>query len=372
MRVRAIPEAASPTIGDAPLLLPLTRARTDDEIVAAWLARPNLSPRTVRGNRKEAGRFLLWCRAREVPLRRIAVEDLFHYSAFLMMPAPAADWIAATRWRRDDPRWRPFCGPLSDGSHRQALVIIKGLFSWAYAAGYLAADPAALLGRLGTPAAETVSRFLPPIAISILMEAADRIATATRGGALRRARARFLVQAFYLTGARLSELAGADMGSMRQDDAGAWWLHVLGKGNKSGKIPVAADLLAEFQRYRLAFALAALPAPRDATPLVLTTVGDSRRATHYAVAKAMKALMRSAAALASELGLPHAADRIALASTHWLRHSSVTHQIDAGVPLKTVQRNARHASLNTTSRYIHKEDAQRHAETVAALKIRPL
>ncbi|NHZ83401.1 tyrosine-type recombinase/integrase [Massilia sp. CCM 8695] len=68
--------------------------------------------------------------------------------------------------------------------------------------------------------------------------------------------------------------------------------------------------------------------------------------------------------------MPEIADRLASASTHWLRHSSLTHQANGGVPLKTVQHNARHASIKTTGRYLHKDDAERHAETVATMAIR--
>ena len=35
------------------------------------------------------------------------------------------------------PAWRPFAGPLSPQSVRQALSIINGLFNWLVQAGYL-------------------------------------------------------------------------------------------------------------------------------------------------------------------------------------------------------------------------------------------
>lgn len=348
----------------------LITAGTDEQLVAAWLSRPGLSPKTARHGGKEAARFLAWCRARGQQLRDVRFEDLAAYSAFLMDPQPADQWIARTKYQKTDPRWRPFAGPLSAASHRQAIVILRGLFKWAKAAQYLQADPAALLGRMTVPVEKTVTRFLPPAAISFMLEAAERMPAGTAGQALRRVRARFLVKLFYLTAARLAEIAQADMGSIRLDHQGRWWLHVLGKGNRPGQIPAPPELVAEFQLYRCAFGLAPLPAPGDATALVVTTTGPLRRATACAIAKAVTGIMARAAALAGEMGDLAAADQLARASTHWLRHSSLTHQVDAGVPLATVRQNARHSSLAVTGRYVHKEHATRHAETVAALKIR--
>lgn len=367
----------------------LTRAANDDELVSLWLRRPNLSPRTVRNGRKEALRFLQWIRARDLALATVAYEDLLEYAAFLADPQPVAQWVCAERYSRVDPRWRPFCGPLSPASQLQALTIIKGLFRWARAALYLTTNPALLLGSMRVAADDVVSRYLPPAAIALMLVAANQVAiVAAPPGAgrrrvtqyvdghaamappasmLRRARARFIVLAFYLTAVRLSELAGADMRSIRIDDDGAWWLHVLGKGQRRGKVPVPAALLDEFQAYRQAFGLAALPAPGEELPLVLSSRGPLRRSSDKAVAAVVKDVMRRAIVLANNAGQVELAHRLAQASTHWLRHTSLTHQLDNGAELKTVQLNGRHAHISTTGRYLHKEDTARHAETTAAI-----
>lgn len=345
----------------------LIAATTDEQLVAAWLARSNLSETTIRNCRKEATRFLWWCRSRGQCLHDVRYEDLAAYSAFLADPKPAEAWVCAIRWPRTDPRWRPFAGPLSVVSHRQALAYVKGLFNWATAAQYLTSNPAGLMGKLKMPDG-AIERYLPVPAIAMMMEAIDRMPTDTPTATLRRARARLLVKLLYLTGARLNEVVTADMRSIRQDDAGRTWFHVVGKGSRKGKMPVSADLLAEFIRYREAFGLAPLPV-LDNGPLILTTRGDLARAADSTVFKAVRSVLRGAADVALELGKTAVADRLLLASTHWLRHSAFSHQADAGVPLKTIQNNARHASLATTSRYLHKEDDARHAETLGAISI---
>lgn len=137
-------------------------------------------------------------------------------------------------------------------------------------------------------------------------------------------------------------------------------------------MPVSADLLTEFKRYRKAFGLAPLALAAEHTPLILTTRGARARASDGGVFKAVRAILRGAADVAVELDEDAIADRLRQASTHWLRHSAFTHQADAGVPLKTILNNARHSSLATTSRYLHKDDDVRHTETVGAVRIHSL
>ncbi|WP_157407079.1 tyrosine-type recombinase/integrase [Janthinobacterium sp. CG3] len=331
-----------------------------------------MSPRTVRNGGKEARRFLSWCRAGGKDLRGLRFEDLAAYSAFLVDPQPAPQWISVTKWPRTDPRWRPFAGPLAANSHRQAIVLVRSLLSWACKARYLDDNPGTLLGRMQVTVQGTVKRHLSRAAISILAEAAERMPLARPSDALRRARARFLVALYYLTGIRLQEGVGADMGAISQADDGAWWLHVTGKGGNSRDVPVPAALLAEFQRYRLAFGLAALPAPREALPLLLTTRGAPARATSDTIYQALKRLFAGASAIAHELDNATAADRLQQASPHWLRHSAFTHQVQGKTPLKTVQLNAGHENISTTSRYLHEDDAARHAQTIDAAGIKPL
>lgn len=344
-------------------------AENDDQLIVAWLSRSGLSENTIRSAKKETIRFLMWCRSENKTFRQVRYEDFISYSAFMLDPQPADRWVCATRWPQSHPEWRPFAGPLSIASHRQALAYIKALFYWASAAQYLNSNPAGLLGKINQQSESLVERYLPIEAISMMMESCNRMPADKPAAALRRARARFLVKLLYLTGARLNEVTSANMASIRLDDGGKVWFHVVGKGNKKGKMPVSTDLLNEFKRYRKAFGLAPLPLATDKLPLILTTRGALARAKNNTVFRAVRTIMAGAAVVALEMDEDGIAKRLLQASSHWLRHSAFTHQADAGVPLKTIQNNARHSSLATTSRYLHKDDDVRHAETVGAMKI---
>ena len=57
---------------------------------------------------------------------------------------------------------------------------------------------------------------------------------------------------------------------------------------------------------------------------------------------------------------PDFAVKLKQASTHWLRHTSITHQADAGIELRYIKRNARHESVETTMLYHHAEEEKWH------------
>ncbi|MDR3096410.1 MAG: tyrosine-type recombinase/integrase, partial [Paraburkholderia sp.] len=57
------------------------------------------------------------------------------------------------------------------------------------------------------------------------------------------------------------------------------------------------------------------------------------------------------------------AARLESASAHWLRHSAGSHMADGNVDLRLVRDNLGHASLSTTSLYLHSDDDHRHRET---------
>jgi len=360
--------AHRPATAEASALLPgaLTNADTDQQLIALWLRRPNLSADTHRAGAKEASRFLMWCSTLNIGLRDVRYEHLIAYSEFIADPQPADQWVSAVKYPRADPRWRPFSGKLGARSQLQALIVLKGLFRWAKSADYLRADPAQLLGRLSPDLPKTVERFLPQAAIPYLIQAVDALPADKPTQLLRRSRARFAIIAYYTTAARLRELVTAHMVSFRLDDGGRWWLHLMGKGSRAGKVPVPHDLVEELKKYRRAFGLSPLPHPSEKTPLLLSTRGPQRPVSSRVVARNVNLVFKHAAKLAEEGGDVHLADRIARASTHWLRHSQLTHQADAGIPLKTIQLNGRHADISTSGIYQHKEDENRHAETTSS------
>ena len=54
---------------------------------------------------------------------------------------------------------------------------------------------------------------------------------------------------------------------------------------------------------------------------------------------------------------------LASASAHWLRHTAGSHMTDQQLNLRFGRDNFGHASISTTSAYLHTEDDARHEVT---------
>jgi site-specific recombinase XerD len=348
-------------------------ARNDLDALRAWLANYADTKTTFDNYRKEAERLLLWAVVQlGKPLSSLTHEDLLRFKVFLAHPQPATRWVSATggKYPRADARWRPFNGPLSGASVRQALIILNGMFTWLVDAGYLRGNPMALLRQRGRREAPRVTRYLSMSLWDEVKGFVEQIPQQTAVQKAYYARCRWLTTLFYLQGMRLSEVAAAKMGDFSRrlgaDGLDQWWLDVLGKGDRRRIVPASPELIAELARYRRANNLPALPARTDQTPLVMPFRGHSRCLSRSAIHDAIKRVFGAAASWLRARGPEFAdrADELDRASAHWLRHTSGSHQADGGADLRTVRDNLGHVSLNTTSLYLHEEEDTRHRETV--------
>ncbi|MEO6936400.1 MAG: tyrosine-type recombinase/integrase [Collimonas sp.] len=346
---------------------PLVAARSDSELARAFLYSSELSANSIKSTKKDLGRFLLWCQQHGKMLYQLHIEDLIAYKAFLKDPQPEEIWVSYTKWPRNDERWRPFSGPLSEPSIRQAFRVVKALLEFAKNAGYLRRNAGALVKNIKTARGARVTRYLSPQAIAQVQASLDLLSATTPSRIKAKARDRFLFVSYITTGARLSELTTAKMGAMYTEGDGRWWLDVIGKGSKPRRLPVASDMLAAFHAYRLAFQLPIHGTRDDVTPLVLATRGRVLAAvTDEAASNAMKSLFWTAAALAESAGDPDSASALRRASAHWLRHTMLTTHANNEVSLKALQDTAGHTNISTTAVYLHKSDKERHDELMGS------
>lgn len=349
-------------------------AGNDADAIKAWLARFTDSPTTFASYRKEAER-LLWWSVLECgkPLSGLAHEDLLAYQAFLRDPQPAARWCMPNgrKFGRQDAGWRPFAGPLSISSQRQAIVILNTLFSWLVNAGYLAGNPLSLSRQRKRRTEPRIVRFLDEASWQVVK---DSISSAPEND-LRAVRVRWLFSLLYICGLRVSEVAANDMGGFfsRVDRTGAarWWLEVLGKGDKLRLVPATTELMQELGRYRRQLGLPTLPQPGETLPLLLPLGGEPRQMTRAALHAVIKQVFADAAdsLLARDRAAVVQAERIRAASAHWLRHTAGSAMASSDMDLRHVRDNLGHESIATTSRYLHAEDDRRHAETERAHRL---
>ena len=154
-------------------------------------------------------------------------------------------------------------------------------------------------------------------------------------GGFRGVRDHAVVELFYATGMRLSELQALDTTGL---DLVTEQVRVLGKGRKERIIPIGRAAAAALRRYELRRDELLGRTGGDRRALFLSERG--RRLSGRQLQNLMKAFLDAAA---GDAGL----------STHSLRHSFATHLLDAGADLLAVKELLGHASLSTTQIYTH-------------------
>jgi integrase/recombinase XerD len=351
---------------------PQIAATNDLDALRAWLARFTDTKTTFENYRKEAERLLLWSIVQlGKPLSSLTHEDLLIYQSFISDPKPRPVWVAGSgrKHPRTDARWRPFYGPLSPASQRQAMVILNVMFAWLVQAGYLAGNPLSLSRQRARKAPPRITRYLEPELWQDVKTFIGSMPRETAREQFHYARVRWLFTLLYLGGLRITEVSANSMGQFfcRRDAAGRdrWWLEVTGKGDRQRLVPATAEMIAELTRYRRAQDLSALPVPGEDTPLVLPIDKARKPLTRAALHRIVKEVFKGAADNLRSIDPANEerANRLEQASAHWLRHSAGSHMADQQVDIRLVRDNLGHASLTTTSQYLHVDDDRRHRET---------
>jgi len=137
-----------------------------------------------------------------------------------------------------------------------------------------------------------------------------------------------IMELFYSSGLRLSELAALDVADV---DLYTESVRVFGKGRKERVCPVGAPALEAISRYRAA-------ATVHSGPLFISK--SCKRISPRSIWLILKRYLR------------HTSIPISI-SPHKLRHSFATHMLDRGADLRSVQALLGHASLSTTQIYTH-------------------
>lgn len=361
-----------------------TEATNDIEAVQAWLAAiENPSSATIASYRKEVERLLLWATLQQTKaLSDLTHEDFAAYRTFLADPQPASFWVTAKKGMKPSRRsadWRPFAGPLSQSSQRQAINIINNLYSWLVQAGYLTGNPLSLRRGRKKPEDEPFEARRPRALSDELWRAVkqtiDSMPQEDKSQEKRAAQVRWLFSLLFLCGLRISEVANGTMGDFKQttgdDGVSRWWLHVFGKGNKRRRVPATADLMQQLGRYRASLGLSPLPYFGEQTPLVASRYRKDGQAlqglTRAALHQIVKTIAESTAARLRP-NMPDLANHMAQMSAHWLRHTAAT-KMSNKMDLKFARDNLGHSNISTTNIYLHSEDAARHDATSEALRL---
>ena len=102
---------------------------------------------------------------------------------------------------------------------------------------------------------------------------------------------------------------------------------------------------------------------RPSTSLIGSLGEDGGGISSWRLWRVLKRFFATAAEVVEE-GSPALAEKLRQATPHWTRHTHATHLLEGGAELTTVRDNLRHASLATTSMYLHTDDARRAKQVV--------
>lgn len=341
----------------APRAMCSLTADNDYDAINAWLGLHE-APATARAYRKEAERLLLWAiLERGKPLSSLTAEDATAYRAFLR--APTARWVGPAR-PRPSPEWRPFAGALAPRSIAYGLGVIAALFRWLIAQRYVLANPFAGLKVRGAQRVADLdtSRAFTEGEWALVRTLADGLEWSHGWTPDAATRLRFLLDFGYATGLRAAELVGVTLGGIEIGPRGERWLHLVGKGERRGKVALPSMASQALDQYLVSRGLPVTPARWDRHSPILADLEDGSPIT----TPRLRAVLRRFLTLAAnEIESDHRplADKLRRATPHWLRHTHATHALAQGASLTTVRENLRHASITTTSRYLHDDDMQR-------------
>jgi integrase/recombinase XerC len=143
-----------------------------------------------------------------------------------------------------------------------------------------------------------------------------------------------ILELFYSSGLRLSELAGVNLTTL---DLMGDQVKVRGKGKKERIVPVGKKAVQALRRYLLAREAVARKPSADQAAVFLNRRGGRLGVT--SIQRRMHRLFDAVVATGQRV--------------HSLRHTFATHLMDAGADLRAVQELLGHASLSTTQIYTH-------------------
>lgn len=376
----------------APIENALIQLKDDSEAINTFLNESIAVETTRRMYKKEAERLHLWA----VLYLNKAVSDMdmtdfYNYLEFLKNPN--IEWVADRKHNSDDFRWRPFVRDLDDRgkpveiSENALLAAISALntmMTWFVNSGYMSGNPLGLIRKKFKKTGsrdeheDKIDRYLNDDIINDIKFVIDALPRAETRDIMKYERMRFLFSMFLLLGPRVSELSGSQMRDFKKTPAG-WFWSVIGKGSKPARVSVPNDMIDALRRWRKVLGLSPLPLSNDKSPVLpiynksgvearkqKLEGGLSPRRINEVLSEIFEMTIIHINQTQAGRDAEEKTIFLSQASAHWLRHTSITQKVNAGMDRASVQMDARHNDARTTARYIHdqddkrSEDAQKH------------
>lgn len=270
----------------------------------------NASPHTILSYKNDLNSFLLFCAdSQETEIEKIDIQSITRLTIRLWLGDLSEEGLAKS-------------------SIARKVASLRSFFKNAFKRGHILKNPAHLLivpkkdkGLPKTATEEDLSRMLENVNTDTVRGLQDRT----------------ILEVFYGTGIRVSELVGLNLLDV---DIRSGQISVIGKGNKERIVPLgktAKDILQQFMRKRIE--LYGSRTDSDARKALFLAASGQRayvRAVRYMVEKYLKR-----------------ESEVTQKSPHVLRHSFATHMLNNGADIRLIKEFLGHASLAATQVYTH-------------------
>ena len=378
---------------DAPDNCALDKTTTDLEYEFAWkyIYSYNGSSATFNVYRRETERLLQWAwlihHKNILALKR---EDIESYIGFCQQPPK--HWIgnksvgrfkSKNGQRLANPDWRPFVTAISKIDNKKGLnpdikdfelsqasvqsifAVLSSFFNFLIQEQVLEANPVLLIRQKSKFVIKQQQsapvRRITNLQWEYVIETVELLAAETPEV---HERSLFILNCLLGMYLRISELVADErsspsMGDFQRDSDGYWWLHVIGKGNKSRKITVSDDMIIALKRYRHFLELPSMPTIGEHTPLIGKQKGKGPVTSTRQIRTIVQHCFDQSFERMKQHGLSDDAEDLKLATVHWLRHTGISEDVKTR-PREHVRDDAGHSTMQTTDRYIESDARERH------------
>ena len=241
---------------------------------------------------------------------------------------------------------------LAKRSIARGLSALRSFYRWMHRDERVDVNPARAVGSPRLP--RSLPHYLDRAQAETLLKHAE---TRSHSGDFNEVRNLAMLELFYSSGLRLSELRGIDLGDL---DLVSQQVKVRGKGRKERIVPVGDHAQRALRNYlvkrdALLARLRERPsAANEASNAASNAASKPGRVARGAVFLSNRGTRMSPRAIQhAVVQLLNAVSEGGDLSTHSLRHTFATHLVDGGADLRAVQELLGHASISTTQIYTH-------------------
>lgn len=349
----------------------------------------NKSEHTYTRFRNETERFLLWLfQFQTKPMDQLRKADILDYADFCWQPP--VEWICTANHEKFrfhngqyalNTQWAPFKLQLPKKSapdkqtdkkkYRPSQQTLTAMFTAVIAFYKYLMNEEYLYGNPAQIAKSDCRHFIKDAQVKEIRRLTEDQWKYVLDVALDLAeqdhvyeRSLFVICALKTLFLRISELSeranwSPVMSHFWQDSDGNWWLKIFGKGRKLRDITVPDAFLDYLKRYRRYRSLSPLPSSGELEPIVEKIRGrggmTSRQLTRIVQDVFDKAY--------DKMRLVEGEDnarKLLEASSHWLRHTGASMEVERGRALKDISEDLGHASMATTDTvYVQTENRKR-------------